>query len=140
MQHLPVISNLTILTFLKGHGPVSPAEAYGLSYSGEVGQVQGKAQRWEGVPKCEDTIDVSYFFWFCKTVKAEAVARRCSVRKVFLEIPQNTQENTCARISFLIELQAQACNFIKRETLSQVFFCEFCETPLVAASGKDYLT
>ena len=30
---------------------------------------------------------------------------RCSVKKVFLEISQNSQENTCARISFLIKLQ-----------------------------------
>ena len=31
---------------------------------------------------------------------------RCSVEKVFLEISQNSQENTCARASFLIKLQA----------------------------------
>ena len=36
----------------------------------------------------------------------EAVARRCSVKKVFLEILQNSQENTCARASILIKLQA----------------------------------
>ena len=30
----------------------------------------------------------------------EAVVRRCSVRKVFLEISQNSQESTCARASF----------------------------------------
>ena len=36
----------------------------------------------------------------------EAVARRCSVKKVFLEISLNSQENTCARVSFLIMLQA----------------------------------
>ena len=36
----------------------------------------------------------------------EAVARRCSVKKVFLESSQNSQENTCARVSFLIKLQA----------------------------------
>ena len=36
----------------------------------------------------------------------EAAARRCSVKKVFLEISQNSQENTCARVSFLIKLQA----------------------------------
>ena len=38
----------------------------------------------------------------------------------------------------------EACNFIKKETLAQLFSCEFCEiykntfyyrTPLVAASG-----
>ena len=31
--------------------------------------------------------------------------------------------NACARISFLIKLHA--CNFIKKETLAQVFSCEF---------------
>ena len=42
---------------------------------------------------------------------------------------------------------AKACNFIKKETLTQVFPCEFCEisknafsyrTPPVAASGLAY--
>ena len=36
----------------------------------------------------------------------EAVVPSCSVEKVFLEISQNSQENTCARVSFLIKLQA----------------------------------
>ena len=39
-------------------------------------------------------------------VATEAVAQRCSVKKMFLEISQNSQENTCARVSFLIKLQA----------------------------------
>ena len=46
-----------------------------------------------------------------------------------------------ARVTLLIKLQA-ACNFIKKETLAQLFSCEFCEiskntfpyrTPLVVA-------
>ena len=28
---------------------------------------------------------------------------------------------------FLIKLQALACNFTKKETIAQVFFCDFCE-------------
>ena len=32
--------------------------------------------------------------------KPEVVARRCSVKKVFLNISQNSQENTCDRVSF----------------------------------------
>ena len=40
-------------------------------------------------------------------------------RKVFLKISQNSHKSTCARISFLIKLQAEACNFIKKETLAQ---------------------
>ena len=72
----------------------------------------------------------------------EAVARKCSVKKVFLEISQNSQENTCVRVSFFNKV-AGAYSFIKKETLAQVFSCEFCEiskktfsyrTPLVAPS------
>ena len=37
--------------------------------------------------------------------RTEAVARRCSVKRVFLEISQNSHENTCARSSLLIKLQ-----------------------------------
>ena len=32
--------------------------------------------------------------------------KKCSVKKVFLEIWQNSQGNTCARVSFLIKFQA----------------------------------
>ena len=41
-------------------------------------------------------------------------------KKVFLKIWQNSQENTCARVSLLIKN-------IKKETLAQVLSCEFCE-------------
>ena len=58
-----------------------------------------------------------------KIVATEAVAQRCSVKKVFLEILQNSQENTCARVSFLIKLQAT----LLKEALAQEFSCEFCE-------------
>ena len=66
----------------------------------------------------------------------EAVVQRCSVKKMFLEISQHSQENTCARVSFLIKLQA---------ALQAVFSCEFCEiskntflhgAPLVAATEQ----
>ena len=48
-------------------------------------------------------------------------------KKLFWKILQNSPENICARVSFLIKLQASACNFIKKETLAQVFSCEFYE-------------
>ena len=48
-------------------------------------------------------------------------------KKSVLKISQNLQENTCVRVSFLIKLQAEACNFIEKETLAQVFSCEFWE-------------
>ena len=61
----------------------------------------------------------------CQAI-SEAVAQNCSVKKVFLEISQNSQENNCARVSES-RFKSQACNFIKGETLEQVFSCEFCE-------------
>ena len=39
-----------------------------------------------------------------------------SVKKVFLEISQNSQENTCARVSFLIKLQACGQSLTARST------------------------
>ena len=44
-----------------------------------------------------------------------AVIQRCSVKKVFLEILQNLQQNTCARVSFfnkVADLRLKACNFL----------------------------
>ena len=57
----------------------------------------------------------------------EAVVQTCSVKKVFLEISQNSQENTCARVSFWKTCRFEARNFTKKETLARVLFCEFCE-------------
>ena len=47
------------------------------------------------------------------------------MKKIFLEISQKSLENTCARGSFIIKLQA----FINKETLAQVFSCEFWKNP-----------
>ena len=43
----------------------------------------------------------------------EAVTQRCSVRKVFLEIPQNSQENTCARAKKRLWHRCFPVNFAK---------------------------
>ena len=40
---------------------------------------------------------------------------------------KNLQENTCARDSFLIKLQAKALRDSKKETVAQLFSCVFCE-------------
>ena len=98
---------------------------------------------WKG---CVAASRNQYINWY--RLRSEAVSRKCSVKEVFLEISQNSQENTCTRVSFLIKL-SEGCNFIKKETLAQVFSCEFCEiskntfsyrTPPVAGSlSCDYL-
>ena len=67
----------------------------------------------------------------------EAATRGVLRKKLFLEISKNPQENTCARVSL------KACNFTKKETLAQVFFCVFCEisknTFLQNISGRQFV-
>ena len=46
----------------------------------------------------------------------------CSLK--FCKIHWKTQ---VPEVSFLIKLHTSACNFINKETLAQVFSCEFCE-------------
>ena len=64
---------------------------------------------------------------------AEALAGRCSVKKVFLEIWQNSQKSTCGRVSFSIKLQA--CNFLEKKKLWHrcfpVNFAKFLRMPFV---------
>ena len=56
-------------------------------------------------------------------------------KTVFLEILQNPQENTCTRVSFF--KVAGLWNFIRKETLAQVFSCEFLRTPFLQnTSGR----
>ena len=56
------------------------------------------------------------YFYEYQSLDAKYKSSRPEVKKVFLEISQNSQENTSTR--------PQACNFIKKETLAQVFFCD----------------
>ena len=51
----------------------------------------------------------------------EAATNNVLSKKVFLEISQNSQKNTCARVPTV----SHACNCIKKETLAQLFSCEF---------------
>ena len=46
-----------------------------------------------------------YVYLIFKSSNSEAVCSGCSVKKVFLEILQDSQENTRFRVSFLIKLQ-----------------------------------
>ena len=72
---------------------------------------------------------------FSDTVIKEAAVQRCSVKKVFLEISQNSQENTCAKISFLIKLQAlglRPTTLLKKIFWHRCFpvnFAKFLRTP-----------
>ena len=56
----------------------------------------------------------------------EAVDWRCSVKNVFLKILQNSQENTCVEVSFLIKLQAWLVTLLKKRF--PVNFAKFLRT------------
>ena len=87
-------------------------------------------------PKCGRSWELTIF-----TKSSEAVARRCSVKEVLLEIfPKFTGKQLYQSLFFK---KVAGLNFIKKETLAQVFSSEFCEIskssfsyriPLVAAS------
>ena len=80
----------------------------------------------------------------CSVRPSEAVVQRYSVKKVFLEISQNSQENTCARVSFLNKVAGLRPATLLRKRLwhwcFHVNFAKFLGTlflteHLVAASG-----
>ena len=62
----------------------------------------------------------------------KAFARRYSVKKVFLEISQNSRESIYTRVSFFL--------FIKKEALVQVFSCKILRTFFLQnTSGRLFL-
>ena len=62
------------------------------------------------------------FKCFDHEVYSKAVVQKCSVKKLFSKILLKL-----TRKNLLVFLFLQACNFIKKETSSQVFSCQFCE-------------
>ena len=119
-------------------------------------KIMSKYPRGEFHPSLQDRGKIRvglrfYFGWACiqedkfdqrQGWNSPQVETTCNVplKKVFLKISQNSQENNCARHSF----RPQASNFTKIEIRAQVFSCKFCEsfkntvfyrTSLVAASA-----
>ena len=73
---------------------------------------------------CQDSkFVVLLLLWY-----SETVVWRCFIKQEILKVSQNSQENTCARVSCLIKLYTSAYSFVKKETLVQVLSCTFCET------------
>ena len=65
--------------------------------------------------------------------------RKCSVKMILLEILQNSQENPCARVSFLKKLQTSGLQLYLKETLVQVFsvnFAKFLRTPFLQNTSR----
>ena len=73
-------------------------------------------------------------FLFNRVVGLPNTHPRSSSPEVLFKISQNLQENTCARVSFLIKLQASGCNFIKKRLWHRCFpvnFANFLKTPFL---------
>ena len=80
---------------------------------------------------CRVSIHVLPMNDFWKTC-SEAATRGVLCKKVFLEISQNSQENTCTRVSFLIKLQVSA--LLKKRFWHMCFpanFVKFLGTPFL---------
>ena len=77
-----------------------------------------------------------FFFWDmeifmgekCQNIsKRKSSHQRCSIKKgVLRNFIKFTGKHLCQR-SFFNKVAGLACNFIKKESLTQVFSCEFCE-------------
>ena len=65
-----------------------------------------------------------HFFIVCVFIRSEAVAQGCSVRKGVLG---NFSKLTGKHLYRSLFFRPQTCNFVKKETLTQVFSCEFSE-------------
>ena len=64
--------------------------------------------------------------WLCRRSRLDVF-----YKKVFWKISQNSQENTCVRVSFQIKVQAWGCDFVK-----SVNFVKFLRRPfLLNTSG-----
>ena len=94
--------------------------------------------RWQIDVTSQSNIIITFFLVWCIRV----IGRRkqnnilCSVKKsVLRRFAKSTGKHLC-QSPYLTKLQAKACNFLKKETLAQVFpvnFVEFPRTSPVAA-------
>ena len=70
--------------------------------------------------------------------KIEGVIQRFSIKKVFLKILKNSQENLCARVSLLIKLQLKKRSWHRcfSVNIAKTLRTFFCWTPPVAPCVK----
>ena len=77
--------------------------------------------------------------YFLSWFSTEAFAKRCSVKKMLLQILQNSKENTCTRVSFIInsffkKTKTDSGTGVFLWILGNLYKHFFCRTPPVAAS------
>ena len=76
--------------------------------------VMKKIEQWNQDDWCLQRVFSTHF----KLIFLLTDVQWCSAKKAFFEILQNVQENTCARVSFLIDR-------LSKQTPAQMFSCEF---------------
>ena len=74
------------------------------------------------------------FGWLIYSIVTEAATRGVLWKNMFLEISQNSQENTCARVSFLIKLPASGLQLYSKSEFGTgiclpVNFAKFLRKP-----------
>ena len=67
-----------------------------------------QCRNWLNWINIQGIIQIHWFATDCIFDLSKAVTQRCSVKKVFLEISQNSQEKIFAGVSFLIKVRASA--------------------------------
>ena len=67
------------------------------------------------------TVEVKYFIR-CRSSRPEVLCKKGVLRNFTKFTGKHLRQSL-----FFNKVAGQACNFIKKETLAQVFSCEFCE-------------
>ena len=62
-----------------------------------------------------------------RNLVSEVFAWTCSVKKVVFKIQNNHRETPVPESLFHLSYRSQVCNSVKKESLVQVFSCEFCK-------------
>ena len=68
--------------------------------------------------------------------------QRCSVKKMFLEISQNSQESTCSMVFVLIKLQVWSATLLRKRLWHRCFpvnFAKFLRAPLLQNTSRRLL-
>ena len=81
---------------------------------------------WWHVPPPQNNCN----YWKKNLARSRSSHQGCSIIKGVLRNFAKFARNTCARACFFNKIAGRrpmACNFIKKETLTRVFSCEFCK-------------
>ena len=71
--------------------------------------------------------EYSETFISCSGFFTEEIAQRCSLSNLLRKNSLLSQENTCAEVSLLINVQAYMLQFYIKKDCCTGVFCEFCE-------------